>query len=174
MGNRAVIQFGHGEDALGIYLHWDGSPETVDAFLTYAAEKGVRTDDYGVARLTQIIANYIGGDLSIGVGLARNLDRDNYDNGTYVLSDGTWTGRGAAVRPGRQRAIQQGVLRVDPEGRQRGQRRHLRRGVSGMGTRHLIKVIRSGEVQRRLVEEYGVSYPTITLIKQNKIHKPMS
>lgn len=90
MGNRAVIQFGPDPDALGIYLHWNGGPESVNAFLDYAKEVGLRVDDYGVARLAQVIGNYFGGILSVGVGLARDLDRDNWDNGTYVLAAGTW------------------------------------------------------------------------------------
>ena len=42
-----------------------------------------------MARLTQIIANYFGGSTSIGIGLVRNLDYDNGDNGTYLIG-GDW------------------------------------------------------------------------------------
>jgi hypothetical protein len=34
--------------------------------------------------------------------------------------------------------------------------------------------IRSGEIQRRIAEDYGVSYATITFIKQNKTHRPIA
>ena len=91
MGNRAVIAFQREEltflasDTVGIYLHWNGGPESVEAFLTAAKELGVRPDDYGVARLCQIIGNWFGGTLSIGVGVCRNMDTDNWDNGTYVV-----------------------------------------------------------------------------------------
>ena len=91
MGNRAVIAFqdaSHDEvqpDTVGIYLHWNGGPESVEAFLTAAKELGVRPDDYGVARLCQIIGNWFGGTLSIGIGTCRTMDTDNGDNGTYVV-----------------------------------------------------------------------------------------
>ena len=91
MGNRAVIAFQREEltflasDTVGIYLHWNGGSESVEAFLTAAKELGVRPDDYGVARLCQIIGNWFGGTLSIGIGKCRTLDTDNGDNGTYVV-----------------------------------------------------------------------------------------
>ena len=91
MGNRAVIAFQEerltmiASDTVGIYLHWNGGPESVEAFLTAAKELGVRPDDYGIARLCQIIGNWFGGTLSIGIGTCRTMDTDNGDNGTYVV-----------------------------------------------------------------------------------------
>lgn len=84
MGNRAVVQF---KDGTGIYLHWNGGPESVLAFLDAAKQLGVRTgDDYGPARLVQIIGNWFGGTTSLGVGQAATLDRENGDNGTYNIN----------------------------------------------------------------------------------------
>ena len=89
MGNRAVIGFISKEgiknkDSVGIYLHWNGGRDSVEGFLATAKQYGVRTDeDYGVARLIQIIANTLGGTLSLGVDQIKNLDCDNYDNGLY-------------------------------------------------------------------------------------------
>ncbi len=89
MGNRAVIRFGYGDDALGIYLHWNGGEESVKAFLDAAKEYGVRGPEgdrsYCVARVAQIIGNFFGGTTSVGVDLARKLDEDNGDNGTFVV-----------------------------------------------------------------------------------------
>ena len=92
MGNRAVIAFQDGSlehvqlNAPGIYLHWNGGPESVEAFLDAAKELGVRCEsDYGIARLCQIIGNWFGGTLSIGIGTCRTMDTDNGDNGTYVV-----------------------------------------------------------------------------------------
>lgn len=92
MGNRAVIAFQDGSldhvqlNAPGIYLHWNGGPDSVTAFLDAAKELGVRCEsEYGAARLCQIIGNWFGGTLSIGVGICRNMDTDNGDNGTYVV-----------------------------------------------------------------------------------------
>ena len=85
MGNRAVIQIEGNE--LGIYLHWNGGVESVLAFLEAAKQLGVRDpindDAYCLARLTQIIGNFFGGTLSLGLGLANKLD--DSDNGTYVI-----------------------------------------------------------------------------------------
>ena len=92
MGNRAVIAFqdeNHDEvlpDSVGVYLHWNGGPESVTAFLDAAKELGVRSEnEYGAARLCQIIGNWFGGTLSLGIGKCRNMDIDNGDNGTYVV-----------------------------------------------------------------------------------------
>ena len=92
MGNRAVIAFQDENrkivqpDSLGIYLHWNGGPDSVTAFLDAAKELGIRREDeHGAARLCQIIGNWFGGTLSIGIGLCRTLDTDNGDNGTYVV-----------------------------------------------------------------------------------------
>ncbi len=88
MGNRAVIAFVNdkGEqdkNSVGIYLHWNGGRDSVEGFLQAAKDYGLRSGSYGVARLTQIIANGLGGTLSLGVDQVKNLDCDNYDNGTY-------------------------------------------------------------------------------------------
>ena len=85
MGNRAVIGFkGMG---VGIYLHWNGGLASVEAFLRCADDLGVRPDEYGVARLAQIIGNFFGGTYSVGVGKLEDLDCDNWDNGTYMVED---------------------------------------------------------------------------------------
>ena len=89
MGNRAVIGF-EGKKT-GIYLHWNGGEESVRAFLDTAKNYGVRdpiNDSYGVARLVQIIGNFFGGSLSLGIGDLESLDCDNFDNGTYIVGKG--------------------------------------------------------------------------------------
>ena len=84
MGNRAVITL---DNKTGIYLHWNGGRDSVEAFLKYCKLRGFRQDSYGLARLTQVITNFIGGGLSVGVGNLSSLDCDNYDNGLYVVED---------------------------------------------------------------------------------------
>ena len=90
MGNRAVITTK--EKELGIYCHWNGGPNSVCAFLTYAKAYGVRDPEYDpayfFARLSQIISNFFGGTLSIGVNVYNHLDADNGDNGVYIVSKG--------------------------------------------------------------------------------------
>lgn len=90
MGNRAVIVF-ESMPTVGIYLHWNGGPESVLAFLEATKRRGARSPDddatYGFARLVQTIADFMSQDgdyeLSIGVGPLALLDTDNGDNGTY-------------------------------------------------------------------------------------------
>lgn len=99
MGNRAVITTKKGDkhNKLGIYLHWNGGRDSVRAFLRYAKMRGFRPpedDDYGWARLCQVIANFMGKDgLSVGIGVAEHLDQDNWDNGTYLIENWEIVGR---------------------------------------------------------------------------------
>jgi hypothetical protein len=100
MGNRAVLCLrnnddeGFKENEVGIYLHWNGSPGTIEHFLKTARERmGSRIGDivYAKARLIGVIHEYIDGNLSLGVGLVKELDYDNFDNGTYVINCSTLT-----------------------------------------------------------------------------------
>lgn len=84
MGNRAVITL---DNKTGIYLHWNGGRDSVEAFLKYCKLRKFRTCNYGLARLTQVITNFIGGDLSVGVGKMSSLDCDNFDNGVYHVEN---------------------------------------------------------------------------------------
>jgi len=96
MGNRAVITGSkalsiEGSNDLGVYVHWNGGRDSVEAFLEYCKLQGFRSperDSYGYARLVQVIANFFGaGGLSIGVEKCCNLDCDNWDNGVYVIEN---------------------------------------------------------------------------------------
>lgn len=90
MGNRAVITTKENfeSNGIGVYLHWNGGRDSVQAFLTYCKMKKYRTptsDNYGWARLCQVIGNFFGGSTSIGIDVCNNLDCDNWDNGTYII-----------------------------------------------------------------------------------------
>tara|TARA_R100000995_G_scaffold72800_1_gene41575 strand:- start:924 stop:1334 length:411 start_codon:yes stop_codon:yes gene_type:complete len=90
VGNRAVLAFINDDgkkdkNSVGIYLHWNGGRDSVEGFLQTAKDYELRSGSYGVARLTQIIANGLGGTLSLGVDMLKNLDCDNYDNGVYWI-----------------------------------------------------------------------------------------
>ena len=90
MGNRAVIttRENFNNDGVGVYLHLNGGRDSVQAFLTYCKMKGYReptSDNYGWARLCQVIGNFFGGSTSIGIDVCNNLDCDNWDNGTYII-----------------------------------------------------------------------------------------
>lgn len=100
MGNRAVITTEIGWNCpachLGVYLHWNGGRDSVQAFLTYCKLKGYRTpesDCYGWARLCQVIGNYFGGKCSVGIDVVSALDTDNWDNGVYIIKDWEIIGR---------------------------------------------------------------------------------
>ena len=68
MGNRAVITASLSNDPqtsndIGIYLHWNGGRDSVEAFLEYCKRRGFRPpdqDNYGWARLCQVIAILVG------------------------------------------------------------------------------------------------------------------
>lgn len=96
MGNRAVIK-GKGSN-LGVYVHWNGGYDSVLAFTQYCKLKGYRSpevDNYGIARLCQVIGNFFGGNLSVGVwnmtGETKMTQElvESYllDNGVYELED---------------------------------------------------------------------------------------
>lgn len=92
MGNRAVITTRENwkYNGVGIYLHWNGGRDSVEPFLKYCELKGYRSpsrDCYGWARLCQVIGNFFGGSLSIGIDTIWHLDRDNGDNGVYIIED---------------------------------------------------------------------------------------
>ncbi len=92
MGNRAVITTApYDESNVGIYVHWNGGRASIEGFLQACKELGYRdptSDSYGMARLTQAIGNYFGGELSLGVDICERLDTDNGDNGTYLIGEG--------------------------------------------------------------------------------------
>lgn len=88
MGNRAVITTP--ERRLALYLHWNGGRDSVEAFLRYCDLRGFRspdTDEYGWARLCQVVGNFMGADgLSVGVSRYTTDERENPgDNGIYVV-----------------------------------------------------------------------------------------
>lgn len=95
MGNRAVItaskslKVGDSND-IGVYLHWNGGRDSVEAFLKYCKFKEHRVpeeDNYGWARLCQVIGNFLGSTTSIGIDVCTHLDCNNWDNGVYIIED---------------------------------------------------------------------------------------
>ena len=100
MGNRAVItteeNFGT-QKGLGLYLHWNGGRDSVEGFLEYCRLRSFRCperDDYGWARLCQVVGNFLGADgCSVGIDEISRLDQDNGDNGVYLIKDWSIVGR---------------------------------------------------------------------------------
>ncbi len=98
MGNRAVITTKENMDnnGIGIYLHWNGGRDSVRAFLKYCELKGYRApseDNYGWARLCQVIGNFFGGSGSLGIDTVNHLDCNNWDNGVYLIEGWEIVGR---------------------------------------------------------------------------------
>lgn len=90
MGNRAVITTRKRD--LGLYVHWNGGRDSVEAFLRYCDLRDFRCpeqDDYGWARLCQVVANFMGGNgLSVGIlpyTTDENMVAYGDDNGVYVI-----------------------------------------------------------------------------------------
>lgn len=96
MGNRAVIcsekqwAMRH-TSGCGIYLHWNGGRDSIEAFIKYCQLKRFRTFDYdysyGYARFVQVVSNFFGGSLNVGVGRLMDLDCQG-DNGVYIIGNG--------------------------------------------------------------------------------------
>ncbi|GBR74699.1 hypothetical protein NO1_1829 [Candidatus Termititenax aidoneus] len=95
MGNRAVITTE--EKRIGVYLHWNGGRDSVEAFLQYCKDQQFRPpeeDCYGWARLCQVICNWSGNDgLGIGIDEYERLDTANGDNGVYIIRNWEIVGR---------------------------------------------------------------------------------
>ena len=92
MGNRAIIK-PVGKD-IGVYLHWNGGRDSVEAFLKYCKLRGFRdfggahADGYGIARFMQVVGNFFGGGLSIGLETNVKMDEkyaEMIDNGIYEV-----------------------------------------------------------------------------------------
>ena len=94
MSNRAVITTP--EKKIGIYLPWNGDRERVESFLDKCKKNGYRPperDIYGWTCLIQVITHFGINGLSIGIGMYEELDRDNGDNGVYIIKDWEIIGR---------------------------------------------------------------------------------
>jgi hypothetical protein len=102
MGNRAVIALDeYSDDAIGIYLHWNGGRDSIEGFLQAAREQmSGRLGDprYGRARLIQVIGTFMEGSLSLGMGKCSELDCDNGDQGVYIVDSETLTITGRRYR----------------------------------------------------------------------------
>lgn len=69
MGNRAIITTQ--ERKIGLYLHWNGGRDTVEPLLRCCELQGYRppsSDSYGWARICQVVGNFFGGTLPVGIG----------------------------------------------------------------------------------------------------------
>ena len=118
MGNRAVITTP--DKNLALYLHWNGGRDTVEPLLKYCELQGYRPpsqDCYGWARMAQVVGNFFGGSLSVGIDRYRNLG-DQGDNGVYVIDGWKIVDRYATAYDEDWNAI--GLRHIDPSAEQSG------------------------------------------------------
>ena len=92
MGNRAVITTApFDNNAIGIYVHWNGGRASVEGFLLACKELGYRSPGadrgYAMARLVCAAGVFFDGGLSLGLGTCKELDCDNGDNGVFLIGD---------------------------------------------------------------------------------------
>lgn len=100
MGNRAVITVGNAaghfnRSGLGIYLHWNGGRDSVEAFLKYCEMHDMTApsqDPEGLGNLFTVINNFFGGS-SCFIGIVGSMDCDNGDNGVYCIQGWEIVGR---------------------------------------------------------------------------------
>lgn len=90
MGNRAYVVFENGKNrSPAIYLQWNGGPESIYAFLQALKDYGAdqHSPEYSCARFVQLVGNYLGGTLSLGIVPFREYGQlAEDDNGLYVVT----------------------------------------------------------------------------------------
>lgn len=94
MGNRAIIR--QAGKHTGVYLHWNGGRDSVEAFLKYCELKGYGgfETDYGLARFCQVVGNWFGGSHSLGIVTdVYDSDANGLDNGIYAVKGWEIIGR---------------------------------------------------------------------------------
>ena len=93
MGNRAVISFSTRPSAPSIYLHWNGGRASVEGFLGGCLDAGYRCTNDEQADMDQIeraIRPFFarnGECLSIYTQQLSRADKDNWDNGWYIIDE---------------------------------------------------------------------------------------
>lgn len=100
MGNRAIVK--PVDSSIGVYLHWNGGRDSVEAFLEYCRIRGFRdfggeyADGFGIARFVQVVSNFFGGSLDIGIqdGVVMDMSCAKWiDNGIYEIDGWNIIGR---------------------------------------------------------------------------------
>jgi hypothetical protein len=90
MGNRAVLTI---DRKVGVYIHWNGGPESVTAFLDACIARGYRDPasdpSAALARLTGLLCEFFGvrDDGNVGL-IALTPEMEFRDNGLYVIGKG--------------------------------------------------------------------------------------
>ncbi len=97
MGNRAIITTK--ERGVGLYLHWNGGRDSIEAFLEYCRLKGYRSpgrERWSYEDLERVVRNFIGDRTTVKVieyVSDREAARLACDNGVYVVDGWSITDR---------------------------------------------------------------------------------
>lgn len=87
-----MVTVSESPNAVGVYLHWNGGPESVLGMLAACRELGFRDptadDTYGMGYFQAAAALFFGDGLSTGMGPMSGLDTDNGDNGVWIICRG--------------------------------------------------------------------------------------
>ena len=88
MGNRAIVK--PVDRNIGVYLQWHGGRDSVEGFLKYCEMRGFRgfgqDTSYALARLSQVVGNFFGGGLDVGIVPCRGYKKEaQLDNGIYIV-----------------------------------------------------------------------------------------
>ena len=129
MGNRAVITFSTANNAPAIYLHWNGGRASVQGFIDAARALGLRHAPTAAAQtealdqLAELMARHFF-RCSVGMTVYRmhyaGTDRDNGDNGTYLLGrdltivDRLYKPHGEEINPAKTAAIVEQITATAP------------------------------------------------------------
>jgi hypothetical protein len=129
MGNRAVITFSTANNAPAIYLHWNGGRASVQGFIDAARALGLRHASTDAAQtetldqLAELLARHYF-RCNVGMTVYRmhyaGTDRDNGDNGTYLLGhdltiiDRLYKPRGEEINPAKTAAITEQITTSAP------------------------------------------------------------
>lgn len=109
MGNRAVIvwtdeQGNYTDNSTGIYLHWNGGRDSIEAFLAYCEMCGYESpteDPVGFKRFAKVVSGFFGSSpTTVETAPISQLDTDNYDNGMYICRG--WDIIGRKYLPGEE------------------------------------------------------------------------
>ena len=129
MGNRAVITFSTANNAPAIYLHWNGGRASIEGFLNAARQLGLRhaptaqAQTEALDKLAELMARYFF-RCNVGMTVYRmhyaGTDRDNGDNGTYLLGrdltiiDRLYMPRGEEINQAKTEAIAEQITATAP------------------------------------------------------------
>ena len=87
MSNSGIVQFKNNNE-YGVYLHWNGGRDSIEAFLKYCKLKGYSNND--ICRFIQVVSNYFGGGNTIYL---EPINKVNADNGIYIVDNWEIIGR---------------------------------------------------------------------------------